>query len=484
MNHLKLSVMYLALCAAGCAPAGDDLAGVEGTGDTASAYGTVTGFGSIYVNGIHFDTTGAAIEIDGEPALEADLAIGMVVEVRGTYDETLKQGDALTVRADRLLLGTITDLNPYDWSRKSIDLLGQRVYVSEQAAFSNTEFASLSEGDAVSISGYIGSDGLIHASFIRHEQPHNGRIEIEGYITELNTTSQTFAIRNQTVRYAEAEFVQGLASHLAAGARVEVRGQLLENNTLQAASVQFKQRSIISPASLATIEGMVRERVSDTLLRVNDTLIDITQAQLEPAGTIEVGMHVIARGRLVGAQMLAERMVVKAQQHDLIKGTISDINPDELTFTVLDTIYQVNEFTSFEDQSQQSERYFDFTDLQVGDDLELFVFNRDERWQVSRIIRTDGSDWQHLLSGKVDSRPSATTITVQGVLVDASAIDDYTLNDIVPGVYVRIAGQPTGMLSFKAQRVELVVEITCSADVFYSCTKELTTNEFSSKRKK
>ena len=58
--------------------------GQDGTGaapDTQST-GVVSGFGSVIVNGIHFDVSGAQISIDGVPgAAQTDLRVGMVVTV-------------------------------------------------------------------------------------------------------------------------------------------------------------------------------------------------------------------------------------------------------------------------------------------------------------------------------------------------------------------------------------------------------------------
>src|SRR6056297_2886895 len=80
--------------------------GIGGTGLTTS--GTIDGTGSIFVNGVRFDVSGADIRIDGEPATEADLGPGMVVTVRGTLDDDNPgEGSAEEVDYERDLVGPV-----------------------------------------------------------------------------------------------------------------------------------------------------------------------------------------------------------------------------------------------------------------------------------------------------------------------------------------------------------------------------------------
>ena len=62
------------------------LAACEGGFDdaTITSTGTITGFGSVFVNGIEFETGSSSFDVDDNPSSsEDDLAIGMVVTVVG-----------------------------------------------------------------------------------------------------------------------------------------------------------------------------------------------------------------------------------------------------------------------------------------------------------------------------------------------------------------------------------------------------------------
>src|SRR5207344_1716166 len=79
--------------------------GVVGTG--AVAFGALEGFGSIFVNGIEYFTDGATILIDGQPAAESDLRVGMRLRVDGVVFGTGATGQASLVTYDPDVRGTI-----------------------------------------------------------------------------------------------------------------------------------------------------------------------------------------------------------------------------------------------------------------------------------------------------------------------------------------------------------------------------------------
>lgn len=94
------------------ADAATQVAGAPGTGGTGSgaqgslpgtggtgifSHGTISAFGSVVLNGIHFDETGAQIHIDGGSAGRGALRLGMVAGVQGE-----RFADGLTGRADSI----------------------------------------------------------------------------------------------------------------------------------------------------------------------------------------------------------------------------------------------------------------------------------------------------------------------------------------------------------------------------------------------
>ena len=52
-------------------------------GTMSTVVGTISGFGSVIVNGVKFDDSSAAVTMDGAVATRDRLRVGMVVQIRG-----------------------------------------------------------------------------------------------------------------------------------------------------------------------------------------------------------------------------------------------------------------------------------------------------------------------------------------------------------------------------------------------------------------
>lgn len=66
---------------AACAGSGGGNTATDGTSP-----GVVTGFRSIYVNGVEHETGRATVDIDGVSSIETDLGVGEVAEIEGSVN--------------------------------------------------------------------------------------------------------------------------------------------------------------------------------------------------------------------------------------------------------------------------------------------------------------------------------------------------------------------------------------------------------------
>ena len=85
-----------AMAVAACGGSGTQTAGIDrgGVATPVSVVGPITGFGSIVVNGVHYNVDKASIVVDGNPATASDLALGQVVTVVGERDAAGSTGTA------------------------------------------------------------------------------------------------------------------------------------------------------------------------------------------------------------------------------------------------------------------------------------------------------------------------------------------------------------------------------------------------------
>lgn len=90
---LGLALGSLAGCGGG--GTGTNTAGLPGTGGTGvTSFGSISAFGSVVINGIHYDETAARISINGVDVLPSALRLGMVATVEGTRDAATLLGTA------------------------------------------------------------------------------------------------------------------------------------------------------------------------------------------------------------------------------------------------------------------------------------------------------------------------------------------------------------------------------------------------------
>src|SRR5882672_7252852 len=112
------------------ASCGGGTSGPGGSGAT-STFGTITAFGSVFVNGVEFSTSGATIVLDGNPAAESNLRVGMVVTVSGSRSGS--SGSATRVDVDDAVEGLVeAQADANHWT-----VMGQTVFVDDQTKFEN-----------------------------------------------------------------------------------------------------------------------------------------------------------------------------------------------------------------------------------------------------------------------------------------------------------------------------------------------------------
>jgi len=195
--------------------------GGSGSGSTAAtagaaSVGTITGFGSIFVNGVEFQTNSASITIDGVPANESNLAVGMVAELRGSSSGA--SGVATSINISDELEGIVQSNSiPPAGNSGTLVIMGQSVTVDVNTLFESkvgsiAGIDQISAGNIVEVSGYSDGTGTVFATRIEvkaadlatYLASHPNGIEVKGLVSNLNTGAQTFDLGTLPVRYAGA----------------------------------------------------------------------------------------------------------------------------------------------------------------------------------------------------------------------------------------------------------------------------------------
>lgn len=282
--------------------------GGVGSGGTGISVGPITGFGSIIVNGITYDTQTATITTSDSPSLQ----LGMTVEVAGTVQAGLTTGTATSVVAAADLRGTIDTLS---LAPDQLTVLGTTVSTDSQTIVDGAAaFANLQVGDRVQVYGLVDATGSVRATRIEL-LPGATTPVLSGQIQNLNTGATTFQIGTLTVQYGTATFAGGLtAGQLATDLRVRVRAAADPvAGVLTATQIQLWHGNAQPEGSTSSVTGVVTDFASLGAFRVLGAAVDASSAQITggPAGSIGNGVKVEIVGTVRNGVLEASRVAIR-----------------------------------------------------------------------------------------------------------------------------------------------------------------------------
>ena len=127
------------------------------------AFGTVSRFGSVVVNGTVFESSAAMVSINDSPGLVSDLRVGQVIAVTATVRSREQRAVAQTIGALDAVEGPIESI---DAANNSFALLGRTVFFDELTVFENLDHEDLSVGNVVRIFGHQRHQERIQATHV------------------------------------------------------------------------------------------------------------------------------------------------------------------------------------------------------------------------------------------------------------------------------------------------------------------------------
>src|SRR5262249_22691322 len=157
----------------------------------------ITGFGSVFVGGIEFDTSGATVTIEGDLAVVEDLKLGMVASVRGRVDARSGRGIADRIAVEHLVEGPV---GAVDTASGTLTRLGQQVVTTPNTVFDASPLSELKPSEYVEIGGFFDASNKIRATRVGR-QLRKLEIAVEGFVQQLDTRAKTFRLEALTVDF-------------------------------------------------------------------------------------------------------------------------------------------------------------------------------------------------------------------------------------------------------------------------------------------
>lgn len=278
-----ISMLSFIFLLAGCGGGGGTAGTTGGSSSTAPvaafSAGTVTGFGSIIIDGVSHDDSIAQVNREIDPNAPA---AGMTTSVKlGMKVETLldNQGRITRLSIQSEVRGAISGL-----IEGGFTVAGQSVKVSNDSAAPTVfeganSIADFTVGDFVEVHGSRDASGNIIATRIEREDPSTAvGVRVVGTVAKLDTTAKTFMIEGLTVNYGSATLLPAGAT-LADGQRVAVWSDTaLSGTTLTAKVVRIKTPQLVDGSSVS-LGGRVSGLVSTTsTFSLGDVKVDASKA--------------------------------------------------------------------------------------------------------------------------------------------------------------------------------------------------------------
>lgn len=335
----------------------------QGTGSAASySEGPISGFGSIIVNGIHFNESGAHITDDEGRALRADqLKLGMTVRIDGgQIDQNQGTAVANAVRVGSDLVGRVS---ANDVAAGTLSLLGQSVRVTASTVFDETMTggqAGLALGSTIEVFAILDPVSGVYAA--QRVQPSSApTFKLRGVVANLDTSQRTFRMGGASLTYDAGAAPQGLA---------DGQWQRLTLHTSQDGNGRWVVSQFADGASQPNdgdqteIESVIDSFTSNADFMLSGVRVNAASARIEPAGTtLAAGLRVEVEGTMRDGVLMAEKVQLNGSGDDggdddgrvvELDGPIDALDKLAKTFVVHGQLvaYADAEFDSGDDESE------------------------------------------------------------------------------------------------------------------------------------
>jgi hypothetical protein len=269
-SRLLIGMLLLTLASftfSTCGGSGTDLAG-GGSSGTGVSTGSITGFGSVVMNGAHyltdsnvapgFVTMKTFMGMDNSSMMDRDLFhVGMVVTIHhGPNDNNAQQ-----IEYQNNLQGRIAAKN--SGAENTVTILGHTVVVGDAAVF-----ASLNLNEIAEVSGFVDSAGRIRASYIAlvpcsmmMGMCTASEFEVKGFVSGLSTSGFRLGpLPGGTGTTVAVSFAPAVGAGLADGMYVQVvtnDPQPVSGGITATKINKLTPRTVFPEKAMADLEGLV-----------------------------------------------------------------------------------------------------------------------------------------------------------------------------------------------------------------------------------
>lgn len=356
--------------------------------------GTITGFGSIYIDGKRYITDNAAVTTNGNTGRSiTDLSVGMRVSLLVNESNDGSDSEATQVSYERDIEGQVVSI---DRNNNLINVAGTAIAYNNLTHFIGVSESSLRVGERIEASGIVNQQGQYIASYIEidNDESNDGQEYTIGFISNLDVNNQTFELNSLTVNFAEA-----IGDTPSAGALVKVAGQVV-NGVFTASYIDIEGQEDYrqwedDALNRLEIHGIITALSPDnTTLSINGVVYNIAE-NVVLEGTSSLIVNDLVEIYVNTDTNTITKIELENEQYRLdgkVKGTISEIDSNAKTITVNGVLYTIVASSRFEDDNDQ---FIRFEQLSVNDKVEVvFVIDSQGQRLIQRLERESDDEFR------------------------------------------------------------------------------------------
>ena len=349
----------------GCGGGGLGIAGLSSGGTGSFTAGTITGLGSIIVNGIRYNDANAAVfATDNTAVANSSLQLGMVVSIQGS--SIIPASSALglpTAVATQISYasewaGPVSNVSS---ALNTFEVLGNKVNVLASTIFSGAalKLADLTASQYVELYGYVDqTSGALQASRIEVSTSAPAAYRLSGTLTQVNAKSRTAMLGQTSLTWSDASLLpSGVSNNTFVRVKISPASMVANGASVWSVISFALLNSPLTGLSSsqdyeAEVAGSITSYQSTSSFSVNGIPVNAASAKISV--TLAVGLQVNIQGTVQAGQLNATQVSViststlDAQDYEFY-GQISNVTGQ--TFVVHGTSFTYDANTVFNNVS-------------------------------------------------------------------------------------------------------------------------------------
>jgi len=383
--------------------------------------GVISGFGSVYVNGVRYITKDSDITRNGRKSDEATLKVGMKVVIEAQKLST-DEPNALEVTYIADAIGAIDVI---DLAANSLTILGQTYLLNEATNLDNILFSELTVGTFVELSAFENEYGNFVVRYLEMKELQTEQ-QLTGTISNINKVNKTFTIGQLFVDYADAN-ITGL---LNSGSIVQIKSKFPPINNEFVADEVTVQGLVLFIDGTLEVAGVVEDIDKEggtAIIKLGGRKYALTDSSEFTQGSNEV-LNIGSQVSLVATVIEQEsgapiypinNIRIELANEVSLEGIVESTSYD--SFTIFGQEFTVDDYTQYKDDSAQDLRYFNFSDIAIGDRLNIGAYEFNGKL-ISRKIEREETGASELdsydINGLVDDIDTENVrLSVKGITV-------------------------------------------------------------------